>query len=574
MVDTATAVDRGDQSPPAAVADSGDAGGDSLADLAKPDKGLLDDLTRSQRTKIAEEQRVMDTTLGRADEDRAIMKRAFDREGVAMDDIKPWDVKTERAKYKSDPIADFGSFASIFAIAASAFTKTPMTNALNASAAAMNAVREGNDREYERAYQAWKDNNQLAIKRGEMMHQQYADAMSLLNTDYKRGDIEMQQAARRFGDTQVLTLLEHGYSEQAFDLISKRSAALKGLVEADAALTTEKIKKQVFDTEMKAIEKEPNPIKRAGYQLDAINRIYGGKSMTNPAMQVMGQIMAEHGPGTREPWTAEQFVDYAEKHGLLPYSRSRFSGANQKAQMIEDETQHNIDLGMEPLAAREDAIRKVTALSAVRTPGRDQMELIAEKAVEIKNLHPEMSDVQARIEAQKFIKLATAVPTGNRVDQLQARSDQIKYADGIIDNVESLLKKHNAITGLGGKISRPTEVLTNILGSGSTDYKQFESFVTELQLLMPRILTDSQGRPLGVEAGHINTIVRGLNVGDTVANTTRAMQELKKQLSVMRQDTQKRMRADISGDPASAPSAAPATSDEPLWKSAPLVEGQ
>src|ERR1700689_2100246 len=52
-----------------------------------------------------------------------------------------------------DPLRQFGSMASMIGIFASAFTKKPILNALNASADAMKAEQAGNKEAYDRAYQ-------------------------------------------------------------------------------------------------------------------------------------------------------------------------------------------------------------------------------------------------------------------------------------------------------------------------------------------------------------------------------------------------------------------------------------
>jgi len=58
----------------------------------------------------------------------------------------------------------FGSFSSMLGIFASAFTRTPLVNALNASAGAMKAITQGDKDTYEAQYQKWKDNATLASK--------------------------------------------------------------------------------------------------------------------------------------------------------------------------------------------------------------------------------------------------------------------------------------------------------------------------------------------------------------------------------------------------------------------------
>lgn len=540
----------------------------SLDDLVSPK--MLSDLTSNQESKMRTETAIEDRTRGQLDIDRADAQRWHEASGHSLDDVRKWDADAERKKYAYDPVDAFGSFASVFAIAASAFTKTPMENSLNGAAAAMTAIRQGKDEDYQRAFTAWKENNSLAIKRGEMMHQQYTDALSLMNTDYKRGEIEMQQAARRFGDQQILTLLNNGYSAEAFDVINKRNAARLGMAKADEAITEVSTKKKAFDVEAQEIEKEPDPLKRAGYMVDLYNRVYAGHKMQSPQIEVASMMMREHGPGTKDPWPADKFLEEFRKQGLLPYANRNTAKAGSKADLIQTYEQQNRDEHPDWSEAqiKGDANRRAEADTTKRTGGAANQEMIDAKSREYQDAG--MKKTEADIKATRFIRLANATPTGNRIDQLRARTDQIKYADEIIGDVEKLLKKHNAITGLGGKITRGTEVLSNVLGSNATDRKEFESKINELQLLMPRILTDSQGRPLGTEASHIGTVVRGLNLGDTVANTSRRMEELRKQLAEMNRDTAKRIQGGGTDEPEQAKT--PAQSGTPRWQQAPVVQ--
>src|SRR5262245_6479904 len=170
----------------------------SILDLIN-DKGTVADLREVQRRKVAETEAFTAAEDRALREDRTRAINFLDREGIGPGDLQKWDVRGERERYRTDPIEQFGSLASVFAIAASAFTKTPMENSLNGAAAAMNAARANNDKEYDRAYQAWKDNNDLVIKRHNIMHTQYVDALSLMSHDVQLGDAKMRQLAAKYG---------------------------------------------------------------------------------------------------------------------------------------------------------------------------------------------------------------------------------------------------------------------------------------------------------------------------------------------------------------------------------------
>ena len=94
------------------------------------------------------------------------MAKSVDAESASADAIPPqWNAdKEQRERVFARPIEDFGSIGAIFGIIASQFTKTPLTSAMNAAAAAMNATRDHDEEGYKTAYQAWKDNTALALE--------------------------------------------------------------------------------------------------------------------------------------------------------------------------------------------------------------------------------------------------------------------------------------------------------------------------------------------------------------------------------------------------------------------------
>ena len=97
--------------------------------------------------------------------------------------LKPWTEKPPEV----DPARSFGSMASMLGILFSAFTRQPLTSALNASASAMKAIRSTDLEQYQEARQAWKDNTELAMKNAEWEYKGYEAAMGALATDQAAG---------------------------------------------------------------------------------------------------------------------------------------------------------------------------------------------------------------------------------------------------------------------------------------------------------------------------------------------------------------------------------------------------
>ncbi len=144
--------------------------------------------------------------------------------GVKPFDVKPWDADKEKAKRTTDPIEAFGSFGSIFGILASAFTHRPMINSLNAAAAAMNAVKANDHEAYKSAFDAWKENTQLALDRHRVEHEDFTDALSKLSTDASL----MKVYAAKYGDKKAELLAEAGlYEHLATYAQAKENAAMQ-----------------------------------------------------------------------------------------------------------------------------------------------------------------------------------------------------------------------------------------------------------------------------------------------------------------------------------------------------------
>lgn len=136
--------------------------------------GGIYDLTRQkQEATEAANQRLINAEQ----EQLRQLREAHKAVAASPNDLQSWDAKKEQAKYSVTPTEAALNPGFWLAIAASAFTRTPMVNALNGAAASINALKDGKDEEYKRAYDAWRQNSELAVKRHELMHQDYEDAI-------------------------------------------------------------------------------------------------------------------------------------------------------------------------------------------------------------------------------------------------------------------------------------------------------------------------------------------------------------------------------------------------------------
>lgn len=214
------ALDVPDATP--AVGASPDIFGDIRGKVDKASGALLE----AAQTRQGQETFMDRKQNDRIEQDRVQYQRAFQAEGAAADRIPPpWNADREREERIRGPLEQFGSVGSIFAMAASMFTKTPMTSALNAGAAAMKSIQEKDEKGYDSAYKAWLDNTNLAIKRFDMEHTMLADADKLIHTDMQLWAAKRLAIASQFQNTTAITLLQNGMYPE---LLQAEAAMVKG----------------------------------------------------------------------------------------------------------------------------------------------------------------------------------------------------------------------------------------------------------------------------------------------------------------------------------------------------------
>lgn len=497
------------------------------------DVDLMRDLGSIKSRELDDKTKTFAQTEQRMESDRAYMQDRMKASGLEADKLKPWNQEEEQKKFEHSPLEAFGSLGSVFGILASAFTHAPMENALNASAGAMNAIKANDDKAFERAYTAWKDNMKLVETRHKMIQDGFHDAESLMRTDMAAGTVKAQNLATRYGDEQSLLLLNNGMSKEFFELQSSRAKAMEGIVKANSTINETTMRQQLFDNALKQMpeeEQKKNPAK-----VMAMWNYYHGMN-TKPEEDMMAQYWAEHPKATLEDAAA-----FVAKHKADQKAGATGPGGN---------------ANLTPDRIRAQSIAKYkTGLESSIDPETGEP-YSAEK----------VGEMVAKYD--KKLKTEGAAISGNQADKITGMIDQTKYFEGHLDAAENLLVKHKALTGLGGKLLRPAEALSNVFGSNGTDRKQFEREIAGAQELASRVLTGSAGRPLAAEASKINTIVAGLQMGDTTANTMRAIQELRPLIRKIREDLNNRKGG-------SAPNSSEPAKDgasKPKWMNAPIVE--
>lgn len=564
---------------PDTAQDSGPQPSPAIADLAPPEdksvSGLVSSLTGLARNKAAEDTRISNESDSAQAKDKAQRDHAFQMEGVAASEIpKPWNAAEEHKKFESNPIDAFGSAGGLFAVVASAFTRAPAENAINGLAGAINSIKDGNEKAYEHAYDAFKTNVKLADQRFKTQHELYSDALSLGSADAAASAAKLHNAAVRFGDSQMLMLAEHGMIKEIYELQEARAKANEQMVKAADSTTLHTVQQAAID----AIKKNPpstgDPVQDKMTLAAQVQRVFdGGGKYGSAEQEAVGRYVQTHMNDN-----PQQFADgLAEIHQQFSAKAPNIEGY-QNAKTTWQEQHPG-----ETLPADEDAklLQQFGLTSTRGTGGGTGTSSQAIKAAAIKEIqakHEKDGKPVSIAEAEKEYNQTRQVATAHDVHQDDAQYQKAERMEHTLDQMDELLTKHKFMTGIGGTLTRPVEAVSNFLGSNETDRKQFQRFATELKEWGQSVINDRTGRPLSSEAKDAAVIFAGLNPGDTSANTVRAIVELRPVIRTIKEQIKARGqgRGPVSGGAESTPqSTTPeAPKGKSKWESAPLAEGQ
>jgi hypothetical protein len=510
----------------------------AIADLAgSGGSSAIADLTRMQQARTQEDFSITRQSDKRMEQDRGVMEQAFKAEGVAASEqLKPWDANKEHKKFEEDPIAGFGSVGGLFAMVASAFTKAPMENAINGMAGAINSIKAGDEAAYERAHQSWQENTKLALERFKTQHELYSDALSLMSHDQAAASAKLNNAAVRFGDSQTLMLAEHGMVKELFELQASRASAAEQTQKALDSTTDAKLRQAGYKALTFDLPNSDKSPQAAAKRLNAWTTVHN-LDPKSPQMAILGQYMFQH-PDAK----VEDIAKFADDHGIIrQYGTAGGSGA---ASLI---------------------------------PGRADQAIVNKRAAEMRTEDPSLSEVDAYEAAKREVKISTTPPSANRTDDLRAKIDQTDNILSASQKNLDFLHQFKGGAGLMGKIMRGEEIASNIVGAGTQSERvEFRRRVHELQEMVPRIITDSNGRPLKAAQDKVDDFVAGLNAGDTGPNTIRAYEELISEMKKRQQDYRGRIEGGYeagsksSGTPAGGAQQAPGNTD---WLNAYPVKG-
>lgn len=535
-----------------------------IGSLVGGDKSAISDLVRAQSARTAEDfsiTRKADTQLS---SDQARAEQAYKAEGVGHDELKPWDANKEHAKFEHDPIEGFGSVGGVFAMVASAFTKTPMDNAINGMAGALNSIKAGDEAAYERAYGSWKDNTKLALDRHKVQHDLYSDALSLMSANQGAAQAKLHNAAVRFGDSQMLMLAEHGMVKELFELQESRARAATMMEDLNKKITLGVVQSTAIRSIVKTMQEAPadpegnnliqvgfgeqlrktgDPVQDAVQLTAAIQRVYDpGKRQSSAEQEAVAHFVLRH---QKDPDFVDKLAELHQKFSsrlsdpkVQAYNEQVLTWqAAHPGETMSDDEQHAI------LERTGNLGRTGTSGNPSLHPEKVEIDRRTKQYTQEnvdKGMDPEKARKEGYDKAAREVGAAGKSPSGNAVMQLDAQYQKAERMEHAMDQMDELMLKHKFITGLGGTLTRPVEAFSNVLGSNATDRKQFQRLGTELKEWGLSVVNDRTGRPLSSEAKDAAVIFAGLNPQDTGANTIRAIAELRPVIKTIKEQIKAR----------------------------------
>jgi hypothetical protein len=548
----------------------GDAPPKSLDSLTGGNDAQYDAITKADlsltKQKIGSEAG-MEAQRKRSDEAYAQrQERLIAAEGATMDDIKPWNAEKELNSRKTDLWEQFGSPGFIIAMLASTFTAMPMNSALNAGAAAMNAINQGDMDKYNKSFDAWKENSNLTLKRLELEEHEFGQIEELRTKNMESWRASASALAARFNDKRLQILLENGMDQQALEAMDAKAKSKVELSDATRRIQENETRRQVT---MALLGDSKDPKKLAQAAADAETIMTAPKT---PEQMAVANVISQ--PGFRDQPVEDQNKQI--QNALRGVASARYGGhttpimGELQRQLDASDAEHPDDTEQEKDARHIEIIKNIS--SAQKPAGGGAPSMAKEQAQLVEDLlkkdNPETGKPYTREEAIKRAKAAAAPPpTGNKLLDLKSHIGQYDDAIRIIDGIDKTLDRYVGAAGVAGRATRLGERVGNVLGSNNTDRTQMMRDIEQLQLMGPRLLLDQKtGRPLSQEAGHISDIIAGLNMGDTTANTKRAMKEIKERLETIRD----RNKAELPGA-GEAPAAAPAPVEDKPWENDPVT---
>jgi muramidase (phage lysozyme) len=406
---------------------------------------------------------------------------------------------------------------------AGAFTRRPALGAINALGSALGGLKQGNDEQYKNAVDLWSKQTDHAAKAFGMQNDEIDAIMRDQQMEERERQNKLTNAFRVLGLERDVELAKGNMWETIYKRQDDRRKLAADLDEK-AAMTKEHLSR--------AHQLDAGGSTQFGVALRAnINKFVEDNQRQPTAAendQIVGRTINEV-KGKGRQGTEQGYIDDA----LKAEADKRQTTVDQlPADVRRDVTsQAHQDWSQSGQAGR-------TAGSAVGQARHDVEKLFQAQntaAGKPAELTPEQ---KVQVDQQVATFSHQAKVSGNKEIDLQKHVDQLGYSMQTINDTFKLMDQYGMIAGVGGALLRPAEAVGNVLGTyGDTARGEFQSHLEYLRMTGARLLANTMGRPLSGEEKRIDTIIRGLNLGDTTARTYESLNELMQLYTDMRRQT-------------------------------------
>lgn len=357
---------------------------------------------------------------GRLEQDRSRMDHAYRLEAASADDpaLRPWNAEQARSSMIRGPLEQFGSIGSIFAMAASAFTRQPMVSALNAGAAAMTAIHQSDEETYKSAYQAWKDNSNLALKRFDMERTLYEDANKLATTDMSLWPQKRLSIAAQFDDQKTILMMQNGMIKEvlekdshAVDMADKLRKAQEGFEDFNRKVSIWRDDPRSKGSTMERLEllRDIASAEHPQLRLPSPEQQYISQRTQELVGQGVPQTAAMYQAG--QEWktrpTSSQPTLAGEKAQVIEKAKAEFRAAHdgrepnaeESKEIVDKATQSNASMTISKMDAQEIARRA----KEYEADGMDKTAAYDQAKTEVQN-KPTLTEEEATYMAKQYMQ--------------------------------------------------------------------------------------------------------------------------------------------------------------------------
>ena len=172
----------------------------SLSDVISGYQSGLTQHAADVTKKIGEAEDIYKAKIAKADEEESALDTGA---------LKPPDLKPPPQPQSTQPIEVWGSSAMWIAALGGLLTRRPLTNALNAAGAVMNAYRQRDAAAAQQSYDVWKVETENAVKMAQFTLDSYKAALAHIDADKKAAAADFLTTAKALGDENAAYVAEH-----------------------------------------------------------------------------------------------------------------------------------------------------------------------------------------------------------------------------------------------------------------------------------------------------------------------------------------------------------------------------